>query len=351
MSKNNPQLSQSQLSQSQNGTPQQVGQKRILSVKNLKKFYPIKGGLFLKTVGNVFAVNGISFDVYQGETLGIVGESGCGKSTLARQVIRLEVPTEGEIWFEGQDLAKAGPHALRPIRRNLQVVFQDPFASLNPRMSVEQILIEGLNVHKIGTPAERTARVEALLERVGLRSSHRNRYPHEFSGGQRQRISIARALTLNPKLIVLDEPVSALDVSVQAQILNLMMDLQDEFGLSYVFIAHDLAVVERMCDRVMVLYLGKCAEIASAADLFSKPVHPYTQALIRSIPNPDPRRHSDPTILHGDVPSPIRPPSGCHFHTRCPHAQDLCKAKEPALESIPGLDGRMVACHFKEKFL
>ena len=320
----------------------------LLEVENLAKHYPMKRGLvFAKTIGTVRAVDGVSFALMPGETLALVGESGCGKSTTARLVLRLIEPTTGTVRFEGQDITEMGGAPLRALRRRMQIVFQDPFASLNPRMTVGDILEEPLLVHEIGNAEERKARVHELLGLVGLASYHAQRYPHEFSGGQRQRIGIARALAVEPALVVCDEPVSALDVSIQAQVVNLLQNLQQRFGLSYLFIAHDLAVVKHIADRVAVMYLGKLVEIADKRTLFANPRHPYTQALLSAIPKPDPTLARTRILLPGDVPSPLAPPTGCRFHTRCAHAQPRCSQEEPALRSAG--DGHQVACHFFEQ--
>ncbi|MGC5328473.1 ABC transporter ATP-binding protein [Brevibacillus sp. SYSU BS000544] len=315
----------------------------LLTVKNLKKYFPITGGIFAKEVGQVKAVDDVSFSVNKGETLGLVGESGCGKSTTGRSILRLIEPTAGEIVFENKNLMKMGGSELRQIRRDLQIVFQDPFASLNPRHNVEKILEEPLIVHGIGSSSERVKRVHELLEVVGLSSYHAKRYPHQFSGGQRQRIGIARALMTNPKLIVADEPVSALDVSIQSQVLNLMQDLQKEFGLTYLFIAHDLSVVKHISDRVGVMYLGRMVELADKTSLYADPKHPYTQALLSAAPNPDPDIKRERIILQGDVPSPANPPSGCTFHTRCAQVMDVCRSERPVFNSVG--DNHFVACH------
>ena len=289
----------------------------LLGVKHLKKHFPIKGGVFSKTIGYVYAVDDINFTLDKGETLGLVGESGCGKSTTGRTILRLIEPTDGMIAFEGQDITHLDKSAMRALRREMQIIFQDPYASLNPRMTVGSIIGEPLEIHKIAKGSEKEERVASLLQKVGLRAEDMRKYPHEFSGGQRQRIGIARALALNPKLIVCDEPVSALDVSIQAQVINLLEDLQAEFGLSYLFIAHNLNVVEHISNRVAVMYLGQIVELASDEELYKNPQHPYTEALLSAVPIPDPTVKKKRIILEGDVPSPINPPKGCHFHTRC----------------------------------
>ena len=316
----------------------------LLEVNGLKKYFPIKAGILQKTVGNVKAVDDVSFFIKKGETFGLVGESGCGKSTTGRTIIRLYEPTEGEIIFEGQDLSKLKEKELKPYRKDIQMVFQDPYSSLNPRKTVGTILEEPFGVHNLYSKAERKERVEHLLDRVGLNPTLRDRYPHEFSGGQRQRIGIARALTLNPKLIIGDEPVSALDVSIQSQVLNIMNDLQKEFGLTYLFIAHDLAVVKHISDRIGVMYLGRMMEVTDKKTLYSNPLHPYTQALLSAIPKTHPSEvKRERIILKGDVPSPSNPPKGCVFHTRCPQAMDHCKEAVPALKELE--PGHFVACH------
>nr|WP_139490512.1 dipeptide ABC transporter ATP-binding protein [Brevibacillus dissolubilis] len=315
----------------------------LLTVTHLKKYYPITGGVLGKVVGQVKAVDDVSFSVKKGETLGLVGESGCGKSTTGRSILRLIEPTEGQVLFEGKDVTKLSKEEMRLMRRDMQIIFQDPFASLNPRHTVRKILEEPLLVHGIGDKKEREKRVDELLEVVGLSSYHASRFPHQFSGGQRQRIGIARALTLNPKLIICDEPVSALDVSVQSQILNLLQDLQRDFGLTYVFIAHDLSVVRHISDRVGVMYLGRIVEMASKDALYEKPLHPYTQALLSAAPNPDPDAKRDRIILQGDLPSPANPPSGCTFRTRCPLVKDICMSARPEFKDAG--NGHFVACH------
>lgn len=315
----------------------------LLQVKGLKKYFPIKAGILGKQVGNVKAVDDVSFELMKGETLGIVGESGCGKSTTGRSIMRLIEPSEGEIFFEGKNVSAMDKEALRKIRRDIQMVFQDPYASLNPRHNVQKILEEPLKVHGIGDAKERKAKVEKLLSIVGLSSYHAQRYPHQFSGGQRQRIGIARALMTNPKLIIADEPVSALDVSIQAQVLNLMKDLQEELGLTYIFIAHDLGVVRHISDRVGVMYLGKMVELATSESLYGKPLHPYSQALLAAVPVPDPDFKREAELLTGDIPSPANPPSGCAFHTRCPFKMDACTKIVPKLLEVE--PGHSVACH------
>lgn len=303
----------------------------ILTVKNLKKHFPIRKGLLLREVGSVKAVDDVTFEVHTGETLGLVGESGCGKSTLGRALIRIYEPTSGQVTFEGQDFLKHSGKKLRELRKDMQMIFQDPYAALDPRMTVGQILAEPFEIHKIGNSTERKAKVRKLLETVGLKATDMNRFPHEFSGGQKQRICIARALALEPRLIICDEPVSALDVSIQAQILNLMNELQDKFKLTYVFISHDLSVIEHVCDRIAVMYLGKIVEIATRDELFKNPQHPYTKALIAAIPRIGEGKRKIKKSLTGEVPSPINPPSGCSFHPRCPYAWDRCKKETPVL--------------------
>jgi oligopeptide/dipeptide ABC transporter ATP-binding protein len=315
----------------------------ILQAKNIKKYFPIKGGVLKKTVGHVKAVDDVSLNVLRGETLGVVGESGSGKSTLGRVILRLLAPTEGQILFENEDISTLGSRQLRPIRRDMQIVFQDPYASLNSKMSVQELIEEPLIVQTKLSKAERRDKAINLLEKVGLRPDDRLKYPHEFSGGQRQRISIARALSLNPKFVICDEPVSALDVSIQAQVLNLMADLQDEFNLTYLFIAHDLSVVKHISDRVAVMYLGRIAEIAPKTSLYEKPLHPYTEALLSAVPSTDVRHKRQKIILKGDLPSPSNPPTGCAFRTRCPKAHERCSLVRPDLTEVA--DGHFVACH------
>ncbi|WP_027410686.1 ABC transporter ATP-binding protein [Anoxybacteroides tepidamans] len=318
----------------------------LLQVKSLKKYFPITGGIFSKTIGEVKAVDDLTFTVYKGETLGIVGESGCGKSTTGRMLLRLIEPTEGSIIFENQEITSLSKRELRKIRRDMQMVFQDPFASLNPRHTVEKILEEPLIVHGIGSKQERKKRVQEMLEVVGLGSYHAKRYPHQFSGGQRQRIGIARALMTQPKLIIADEPVSALDVSIQAQVLNLLEDLQKEFGLTYIFIAHDLGVVRHISDRVGVMYLGRMVELADSDALYKSPKHPYTKALLSAVPIPDPEYKQERQLLAGDLPSPANPPKGCAFHTRCGACMEICKTERPKLKEVEA--GHYVACHLYE---
>ncbi|ERM17297.1 peptide ABC transporter substrate-binding protein [Brevibacillus laterosporus PE36] len=315
----------------------------LLVVNRLKKYYPITGGVFAREIGAVKAVDDVSFRVKRGETLGLVGESGCGKSTTGRSILRLIEPTSGEVLFEGKNVARMKREEVRELRKDMQIIFQDPFASLNPRHTVGKILEEPLIVHGINSSKERSKRVHELLEVVGLSSYHAGRYPHQFSGGQRQRIGIARALILNPKLIVADEPVSALDVSVQSQVLNLMQDLQKEFNLTYLFIAHDLSVVRHISDRVGVMYLGRIAELADKDELYTNPLHPYTKALLSAVPVADPDKKQERIILQGDLPSPANPPSGCTFHTRCPHVMDVCREKRP--EMLASRENHLVACH------
>ncbi|AMA73667.1 peptide ABC transporter ATP-binding protein [Aneurinibacillus sp. XH2] len=317
-------------------------QEILLEVRNLQKYFNVGGGV-------VKAVSDVTFDVKRGETLGVVGESGCGKSTMGRTILRLYEATGGEVLFEGKDVHRANPRELKKLRRDMQMIFQDPYASLNPRMTVADIIGEALDLHRLATGAKRRERIQELLHLVGLKPDHMNRFPHEFSGGQRQRIGIARALAVEPKFIVCDEPISALDVSIQAQVVNLLGELQDKMGLTYLFIAHDLSMVKHISDRVAVMYLGKIAELAEGETLYANPLHPYTQALLSAIPIPDPEveRKRQRIVLKGDVPSPMNPPSGCHFRTRCPHAMEACAKVEPVWrEAEPG---HFVACHLYDR--
>lgn len=316
----------------------------LLEVRNLVKHFPIRQGIiFSRQIGAVQAVDNITFNIHKGETLGLVGESGCGKTTAGRCILRLIEPTSGDVIFDGRNVPQLAKDELRDLRKEMQIIFQDPYGSLNPRMTVGDIIGEPLHIHKIAKGAEREKRVREILETVGLSAFHARRFPHEFSGGQRQRIGIARALAVNPRLIICDEPVSALDVSIQAQVINLLQDLQEEFGLTYLFIAHDLSVVKHISDRVAVMYLGKIVELTGKEELYRNPKHPYTQALLSAIPEADPTIKKERIILRGDVPSPINPPSGCRFHTRCPKVMDICRVQEP--EFVDSGDGHYVACH------
>jgi oligopeptide transport system ATP-binding protein len=322
----------------------------LLEVKNLKKYFESKKGFFGKNVQYVKAVDDVSFHIKKGETFGLVGESGCGKSTTGRTLIRLYDVTEGSIIFDGQDISKLKEKDLKPFRKKIQMIFQDPYASLNTRMTVGDIVGEPLDIHSLAKGQERQDKIYELLEKVGLSKDHASRYPHEFSGGQRQRIGIARALAVNPEFIICDEPISALDVSIQAQVVNMLEDLQKELGLTYLFIAHDLSMVKHISDRIGVMYLGKMVEVAASDELYDNPSHPYTQALLSSIPIPDPELNAQMKreILEGDVPSPLNPPSGCRFRTRCKYAKDICSNEEPLLKEIG--PGHMAACHFADDF-
>jgi len=319
----------------------------LVQARDLVKYYPIRGGVFLKEIASVRAVDHVSLTIGNGETLGLVGESGCGKTTFGRAILRLEEPTSGEVFFEGENILTYSPEQMRALRKAIQIIFQDPFSSLNPRKTVSHIIGEPLLIHGMKSRVERNERVLELLNVVGLRKEHMRRYPHQFSGGQRQRIGVARALALNPKLIICDEAVSALDVSIQAQVINLLKDLQETFGLTYLFISHDLSVVEHVSDRVAVMYLGKIVELAESKDLYRNPLHPYTQALLSASPIPDPELRRKRIILKGDVPSPIDPPSGCRFHTRCLYKQDICNREEPKLKEV--IDNHQAACFFAGK--
>jgi oligopeptide/dipeptide ABC transporter ATP-binding protein len=318
----------------------------LVEVKNLVKYFPVRAGLLQRVVNHVKAVDDVSFIVKKGETLGMVGESGCGKTTVGRTMLRLVEPTSGSVNFQGQDVFSLPPRELKVVRRNMQIIFQDPYASLDPRVPIGESVMEGLHIHKIGTPKERVDLMMETLKKVGLEDYHARRYPHEFSGGQRQRIGIARALALRPSFIICDEPVSALDVSIQSQVLNILKDLQAEFGLTYLFIAHNLSVVEHVSDRVAVMYLGKMVELASREELFRNPQHPYTKALMSAIPVPNPRLKRQRTVLKGDVPSPLNPPQGCRFHPRCPVAIEKCSQEEPLFREIT--PEHFVACWLAE---
>ncbi len=321
----------------------------LIEVRNLVKHFPVRGGLLQRVQGWVQAVDGVSFDIRQGEALGLVGESGCGKTTVGRCLLRLIEPTDGQVFFEGRELTTLGRQELKPLRREMQLIFQDPFSSLDPRSKIADSIGEALRVHGTRDAQKRRRQVREVMRLVGLSEDHMRRYPHEFSGGQRQRIGIARALILRPKFVVCDEPVSALDVSIQAQVLNLLRSLQREFGLTYLFIAHNMSVVEHISDRVAVMYLGKLAELANRRDLYDNPLHPYTQALLSAIPVPDPDRKAERTILSGDVPSPLNPPSGCRFHPRCPIVQRDCSVNEPVFREL--MPEHWVACHYAERFV
>jgi len=325
-----------------------VEKENLLEVKNLKKYFPVKAGVFRRTVGHVKAVDDVSFNIKSGETLGLVGESGCGKSTTGRTILRLLEATDGEVIFDGKNIHQLDKKDMRSVRRQMQIIFQDPYASLNPRMTVADIIGEPMDIHNLAeNKKERNKKVEELLERVGLLADHMKRYPHEFSGGQRQRIGVARALAVNPHLIICDEPVSALDVSIQAQVINLMEELQDDFDLTYLFIAHDLSVVKHISDRIAVMYLGKIVELADKRELFDNTLHPYTRSLLSAIPVADPTYEKERIILEGDVPSPVDPPSGCRFHPRCPEAIDICSEVEPEFKDYGG--GHMSACHVTDQ--
>ncbi len=319
----------------------------LLEVKNLRKSFRVKDSLG-RTTGKLAAVDDISFNLAQGETLGLVGESGCGKSTTGKLIMQLLQADAGQVIFSGTELTKLSAKQMRPYRRQMQMIFQDPFSSLNPRMTISSILAEPLKIHRLVPSNQINDRIIELLEKVGLNADHEQRYPHEFSGGQRQRIGIARALAVEPQLIIADEPVSALDLSVQAQILNLLQSFQQEHNLSYLFIAHDLAVIEHVSDQIAVMYLGKIVELTSAAELYKNPRHPYTEALLNAVPIPDPNQPR-PVALSGEIPSPVNPPSGCYFHPRCPYASDMCKQQEPQLQKLGIGDKHLVACHYSEK--
>ncbi|MBI3738586.1 MAG: dipeptide ABC transporter ATP-binding protein [Chloroflexi bacterium] len=321
----------------------------LITVQGLKKYFPVRAGVMQRVVAHVQAVDDVSFSIKQGETLGMVGESGCGKTTIGRTMLRLIEPTAGSVIYNDQDVFQLKNRDLKAVRRDLQIIFQDPYASLDPRVPIGESVMEGLHIHNVGTPKERVDIMMETLKKVGLETYHARRFPHEFSGGQRQRIGIARALALRPKFLVCDEPVSALDVSIQSQVLNILKDLQKEFGLTYLFIAHNLSVVEHISDRVAVMYLGKMVELADRDELYRRQLHPYTQALMSAIPVADPKLKRKRLILKGDVPSPLNPPSGCRFHPRCPIAQQICAEKEPEFRELK--PGHFAACHFAESFL
>lgn len=318
--------------------------KKLIDVQGLTKFFPVLGGVFSRPIGWVKAVDDVSFHIYEGETFALVGESGSGKTTAGKTIIKLLEPTKGKIFFDGKEISKLNVAEMRPLRKDMQIIFQDPYGSLNPRMPVGEIIREPLLVHNIGTKKDQEERVQEIMELVGLRPEYVRRYPHEFSGGQRQRIGIARAIVLNPKFVVADEPVSALDASIQAQVLNLLLELQQKLSLTYLFIAHNLAVVRHVSDRIGVMYLGEVVEVAETKELFTTPLHPYSQALLSAIPIPDPEIKKERILLQGDIPSPINPPSGCRFRTRCRFAKDICKEQEPPLIDVGG--EHYVACHF-----
>ncbi len=320
----------------------------LLEVKNLRKLFPVRGGWFYRRIGDVQAVDDVSFSLRAGQTLGLVGESGCGKTTVGRTILQLYKPTGGQVLFDGVDITTLSRRDLRATRRDMQMIFQDPYESLNQRLTVGELIEEPLYVHGLGRGRVRRAKVRELLERVGLPATAVDKYPHEFSGGQRQRIGIARAMTVNPKLVICDEPVSALDVSVQSQVMNLLLELQQEFGLAYLFIAHGLSVVRHMSDHIAVMYLGRIVEMADADTLYQQPAHPYTRILLSAIPQLEPQKRRSRIIVKGEVPSPVNPPAGCHFHTRCPHAKDICRSSVPPLQQHGGVKGgdHVVACHF-----